>query len=95
LKHESFSRTTPLLEASADVTTSNHPCVRALFQVVKKNIWPPVEEFLMALPSLCRNAWCNESLFGNPLLDISFHEWNLLPEFVRVTVFLEPPLLPP
>lgn len=92
---KAFHGTTPLLETSADVTTSNQLRVRALSWVVEKNIWPPVEEFLMAFPSLCENAWCNESLFGNPLLDVSFHEWNLSHKSVRVIVFLELPFPPP
>ena len=49
----------------------------------------------MAFPSLCGNAWCNGSLLGNPLLDISFHEWNSIHDFVRVIVLLEPPIPPP
>lgn len=40
-------------------------------------------------PSLCGNAWCRGSLFWHPLLDINFHEWNLIHKFMRVSVLLE------
>lgn len=50
---KAFHGTAPLLKTSADVTTSNKLCVTASFQVVKTDIWPPVEGFLMtSLPSV-------------------------------------------